>query len=345
MIMKNYSIVSAISDYFNNYLPNECGVSKKTIENYTYAFQLFFIFMRDEKQLSIEKIELNDITKNNIIDFLRWLESNRKCSTTTRNNRLATFCSFARFLQYRNIQNLSQWHEILTIKRKNYKNKEVIYIKEPGIKEILKIPDPKTKFGLRDLAFLSLLYDTGCRVSEIINLTPSSIHFDEITTVRVLGKGNKVRYIPISKNEAAIIRKYMETNSLLLPENSCHPLFPNRQGFIMTRMSAWNIVQKYVSMAREKKPELIPQRVGCHTFRHSKAMHMLEAKAHMEEIRDILGHSSVTTTEIYARASEKLKQEALEKVSPGIIPKGKTTWQKNKGLLSLLLKLRLDNEG
>jgi site-specific recombinase XerC len=74
-------------------------------------------------------------------------------------------------------------------------------------------------------------------------------------------------------------------------------------------------------------------------------MHMLEAKAHMEEIRDILGHSSVTTTEIYARASEKLKQEALEKVSPGIIPKGKTTWQKNKGLLSLLLKLRLDNEG
>ncbi len=342
--MKNYRIEEALDDYCTQYLPIECGLSRRTIENYTYAFQLFFTFMRDVKKVNLEKLTLADINKSNIIDFLNWIERERGCSVVTRNNRLSTFCSFAKFLQYRDVLHISQWHQILSIKKKKCKGTEMSYIKYPGVKLILSLPDPKDKFGLRDLAFLSLLYDSAARVSEIIHLTPSCIHFDDISTVKILGKGGKTRYVPLDKDEVAILRRYMEKNGLLRPENIDHPLFPNRQGMFMSRMAAWNIVQKYVAAARALQADNIPNRVGCHTFRHSKAMHMLEADAQIEVIRDFLGHASVVTTEIYARASEKMKEKALAKVSNDILPKGKTSWQKKKGLLALLLSYRDKNE-
>lgn len=344
MIMKKYRLYEALVDYYNQYLPNECGVSQKTIENYTYAFQLFFTYMRDVKGINLEKLSLMDINKSNIIDFLDWTEKVRGCSVATRNNRLATFGSFAKFLQYRDIMNMAQWHQILSIKKKKCKGREMNYIKYPGMKLILSLPDSNTMVGLRDLAFLSLMYDSAARVSEMIHLTPSCVHFDDITTVKIFGKGSKIRFVPLDKDDVTILRRYMETNGLLQPEKNQRPLFPNRQGFCMSRMAAWNIVQKYVTTATEMNPELIPHNVGCHTFRHSKAMHMLEAGVQLHVIRDFLGHTSVVTTEIYARASEKMKQEALSKVNQNVLPKGKTSWQKKKGLLALLLSYREKNE-
>ena len=98
--------------------------------------------------------------------------------------------------------------------------------------------------------------------------------------------------------------------------------------------------EKYQAMARAVSPELIPENIGCHSLRHSKAMHMLDAEINLVYIRDFLGHVSTTTTEVYARASEKMKQKALSKLNPGIVQEGKTSWQNNKELLSYLKNLR-----
>ena len=214
------------------------------------------------------------------------------------------------------------------------------YLQIEALKLLLRQPDLKTSKGRRDFVLLGLLYDSGCRVQELLDLTPSDLRFDETSSVRLHGKGDKVRIVPLSATQVANLKQYMEEKHLYLPENQCHPLFPNPQGGKMSRMAVLNIVKKYIVMAKAVSPELFPDNIGCHSFRHSKAMHMLEADINIVYIRDFLGHSSTTTTEVYARASERMKQKALSKLNPGIVQEGKTSWQDNKDLLGYLKSLQ-----
>ncbi len=184
------------------------------------------------------------------------------------------------------------------------------------------------------------MYDSACRVQEIIDLTPSCLRFDTTTTLVINGKGNKTRIVPLNSSQVHNLRQYMTEADLLNPINSQRPLFPNPQGGKLSRMAVLNIIKKYADMARAQTPEHFPNDIGCHTLRHSKAMHMLEAGINLVWIRDFLGHSSTTTTEIYARASSKMKEDALAKLDPGILKKKKSSWQNNKELLSYLKSLQ-----
>jgi site-specific recombinase XerD len=296
--------------------------------------------MKTEEGIKPEKLCLKDITKQRVIDFLNWLEKKRKCSVSTRNARLAALHSFFRYLQYRDMCGLKDWQEILSVRFKKHPYPEISYLTIEGVKLLLQQPDLTMLNGRRDFALLGLLYDSGARVQELIDLTPSDFRFDETTTVLLRGKGQKIRVVPLSSNQIKNLKQYMKERNLFDTQNSVHPLFANPQGNKLSRMAILNIVKKYTNMARQKEPELIPTKIGCHSFRHSKAMHMLEADVNLVYIRDFLGHVSITTTEIYARASVKKKMEALQKVSPDIITEGKTTWQKNGELLSWLKELQ-----
>ena len=149
-----------------------------------------------------------------------------------------------------------------------------------------------------------------------------------------------MRIVPLSEKQVKNLKIYIQRNNLFDKSRLVLPLFPNPQGNRMTRMAVLNIVKKYVGMARKVDPTLIPDDIGCHSFRHSKAVHMLEADIHLVHIRDFLGHSSVETTEVYARAGDKKKQEALAKLNPDIIIEGKTSWQKDKNLMEFLIDLQ-----
>mgnify|MGYP002620089423 FL=1 len=338
--MKPTDFANALTDFLGRYLTVECGYSPNTVTTYSYTFSLFIEYMETEELVRPERLTLDEITKDRIIGFLSWIEKERKCSPSTRNARLGALHSFFGYLQYRNVAGLAKWQDILSIKSKKPKAPEMAYLTIEGLKLILRQPDLKTRKGRRDFALLGLLYDSGCRVQELIDLTPSCFRFDETATVRLLGKGNKARVVPLSETQVANLRQYMAEERLTSPEHQCHPLFPNPQGNKMSRMAVLNIVKKYRRMAREISPELIPEDIGCHSLRHSKAMHMLEAEINLVYIRDFLGHVSTTTTEVYARASEKMKQKALSKLNPGIVQEGKTSWQSNKELLSYLKSLQ-----
>ena len=296
--------------------------------------------MEKEELVRLENLTLGEITKERIIHFLAWLQKERKCSTSTRNARLGAMHSFFAYLQYRNVEGLAKWQDILSIKCKKSSVPEMAYLQIEALKLLLRQPDLKTSKGRRDFVLLGLLYDSGCRVQELLDLTPSDLRFDETSSVRLHGKGDKVRIVPLSATQVANLKQYMEEKHLYLPENQCHPLFPNPQGGKMSRMAVLNIVKKYIVMAKAVSPELFPDNIGCHSFRHSKAMHMLEADINIVYIRDFLGHSSTTTTEVYARASERMKQKALSKLNPGIVQEGKTSWQDNKDLLGYLKSLQ-----
>jgi site-specific recombinase XerD len=338
--MKPTDFSKFLTDYLTQYLPVECGMSRNTIQAYSQTFMIFLRYMHEEECIKPENLLLRDITKQKVISFLEWLEKGRNCSVATRNARLATLHSFFRFIQYRDVEGLKQWQEVLSIRFKKCASPEMAFLTVEGLKLLFKQPDTQTKYGRRDLALLGLLYDSGARVQELINLTPSDLRFGETATVRLQGKGNRVRTVPLTSSQTENLKRYMKENSLFEPQNTTHPVFTNPQRNSLSRVAVLNIVKKYADMARIIMPALIPDNIGCHTFRHSKAMHLLEADINPVYIRDFLGHSSITTTEVYARASEKKKAIALQKANPSIVINKKTTWQKNGQLLAWLKDLQ-----
>lgn len=340
MKMKQTDFARHLTDFIGKYLPVECGVTVNTIKTYSFTFMLFLQYYNEQLFIKPDNLTLSEISKKRVIDFLNWLEKDRNCSASTRNNRLAAIHSFFNYLQYRNVEGLSKWQEILSIRRKKSTAPEMSYLTIDGIKLLLRQPDLSTRTGRRDFVLLGLLYDSGCRVQELIDLTPANIREDSAVTVRLVGKGRKVRTVPLSKTEASNLLTYIKECGLDRPERISEPLFSNPQGNKLSRMAVLNIVKKYVRMAREKNPDLIPNDIGCHSFRHSKAMHMLEADINLVYIRDFLGHASTTTTEVYARASEKMKKDALQKLDKTIVREGKSSWQKDKALMAYLKDLQ-----
>lgn len=338
--MKTTDFAKYLTDFLGHYLPSECGMSPNTIKTYSYTFSLVLKYMEAEVGIKPEKLEVKDFTKHRVISFLEWLENKKKSKVVTRNARLATIRSFFKYLQYRDLSGLQRYQDIMSIRNKRGVTPDMAYIPIDGIRLLLKMPDIRSKTGMRDFVMISLLYDSGCRVQELIDLSTSDFQFGEFTTVRLCGKGNKTRYVPLNEDNVLNLRKYMKEHGLFEISNEMNPFFPNPQGEKLSRMTVLGIVKKYANMARNISPELIPAIIGCHTFRRSKAMHLLEADVHLFEIRDILGHKHVSTTEIYAKVSAKRKEEALAKLIPDVIPKGKTSWNKEKGVLAYLKSLQ-----
>jgi site-specific recombinase XerD len=338
--MKPTDFSKYLTDYLTRYLPDECGVSPHTVQSYSTTFILFLRYMKEEENLPPAKLCLKDIAKQRVINFLEWIEKERKCGVSTRNARLATLHSFFKFIQYRDVSGMRLWQDILSIRFKKTKSPQMSYLSATAVKTLLTQPDTTTRVGRRDLALLGLLYDSGARVQELADLTPSDFRLEgPASTVKLKGKGCKSRIVPLSENQVKNLIHYMEEHHLFTPHASCYPLFANPHNNKLSRMAILSIVKKYAAMARVKDPSAIPDDIGCHSLRHSKAMHMLEADINLVYIRDFLGHVTTSTTEIYARASAQKKMEALRRVNPTIVIEGKTTWQKDGELLEWLKAL------
>lgn len=337
--MKPTNFAKYLTDFLGKYLDGERGCSSNTISAYRDAMTLFLIFMRDIYSISADRIDFKDITQERVIAFLGWLETERKCSVQTRNARLAAIHSFFRFLLYRSVDHLSEWQRILAIKIKKTSRPHVVYLTSEGMKLLFAQPDTSRSKGRRDLALLSLMYECAARVQEIADLVPARVNFGKPTTIRITGKGNKTRLVPISEQGSKLLKAYMQENRLLDDYANLYPLFSNGRGDMFTRMGITAIVKKYAAMARKNKPSLIPSKISPHKLRHSKAMMLQQNGVNLVCIRDFLGHQSVTTTEIYARIDNKQKREAIEKTSLSPAPKKIPSWQKNKGLLQWLENL------
>ena len=251
---------------------------------------------------------------------------------------MAAIHSFYRYLQYESLDHLHESQRILSIKFKRSRKKSINYLTIEGIKLFLRQPDTTTSRGRRDLALLSLVYDTGARVQEIIDLTPSRLRLGRPPVVKIIGKGNRARLVPMLDAQIMLLKKYMKEHRLDEPHANMHPLFFNSRKEKLTRAGIDHIIRKYMKRAREENMSIIPERASCHSLRHSKAMHLLQAGVNLVYIRDILGHVSVQTTEIYARADSKQKRIALEKAYVNINPEEEPMWTKSENLLTWLKK-------
>ncbi|MCK9404778.1 MAG: site-specific integrase [Chitinophagaceae bacterium] len=334
--MKPTDFSKYLTDFLSKYLPGERGASRNTISAYRDTFLLFINYMEGSELISVKKLTIDMIKMESVIGFLDWLQKERKCSDSTRNVRLAAIHSFFRFMQYKNPDNLFEWQRILSVPVKKAEHNIINNLSLEGMKLLFEQPDLSLRKGRRDLALLSLMYDSGARVQEMIDLSPSMLRLEHPCTVKLVGKGNKARIVPLMDQQIYFLKQYMSENHLSESRMCLHPLFYNSRKEKLTRAGVNHILNCYANMARLKKPSVIPDKISCHALRHSKAMHLLQAGVNLVYIRDILGHTSVQTTEIYARADSKQKREALEKSYTGVAPIGTPTWLADENLLTWL---------
>jgi integrase/recombinase XerD len=325
--------------FLSSYLPAQRNASPNTVKAYRDAFTLFLRYCRDHRKASPDGLCLEHINVDLLVDFLQHLEKDRHCGKSTINQRLAALHAFFRYLQVEEPGRIDQCQRILAIPFRRHPQPVVNYLTKEDLSAILKRPSQSDRAGRRDAVLLSLLYDTGARVQEIIDLSVEDVRLDAPAQVRLVGKGRKVRVVPLMDRTAAIVTKYLTEQGLHRPDRCKEPLFQNRWGERLSRSGVRYILAKYVEKARVSRKGL-PRKISPHTLRHTKAMHLLQSGNHLVIIRDILGHADIKTTEVYAKADLEMRQEALKKAAPDSPTPVLRTWMRNKGLLSWLRSLQ-----
>lgn len=337
--MKPTDFAYYLANFLSKFLPGTMGLSPNTIMSYRDTFCLLLEFYRAVEKKRAEKITLEDLDRKLVEKYLEWIETKRHCMISTRNVRLAAIHAFCRFLQMELPDSIYRAQQILAIPVKKAKKPTVEYISLDAMKYLLERPDSSTKAGRRDLVLLSLLYDSGARVQELADLKVLDVRVVDPATVKLTGKGKKSRIVPLMRPMANILEQYLEENGFTEPFSRDYPLFQNRSKGKLTREGITYTVKKYATEAINKAPELFPEKLSPHCFRHSKAVHLLQSGVNLIYIRDFLGHVDIQTTEIYARIDGEMKRKALEKSTNKIVSDKLPEWQRNPGLMNWLKKL------
>jgi integrase/recombinase XerD len=233
--MKPTDFAKYLTEFLADYLPSQKNVSRNTILSYRDTFRLLIKYYRDIKRIKIEGIALKDLSSTEIIDFLKWLEVDRNCSISTRNQRLASIHSFFRYVQAEEPEGIFHFQKIINIPIKKAKKTIVEHLNPEAIKLLLEQPDKTTKKGRRDLTLLSVLYDCGARVQELIDIRVRDVILGPLAVITLTGKGNKMRKVPILKNTTALLQNYFIEHELDKPQKNDYPLFTNSQHHKLTR--------------------------------------------------------------------------------------------------------------
>lgn len=283
--------------------------------------------------MNINKFKMHQINKELILEFIEWLE-NRGNSPVTINHRLAGIKSFINFAQYESVENLAYLQPVLSVKSLKTTTRQVDYLTEEQMNNLINLPPIDISTGIRHRIIMCLLYDTGARVQELCDLKIEDINLGNNPTVKLHGKGSKIRIVPISKNMNQILEVYISKffSDIKLKNEY---LIKNKNNQRMSRDGIEYIVQKYATILKNNDPSF-PSKVHPHMFRHSKAMHMLAVDIPIVYIRDFLGHEDISTTMIYARADSRKKNEAINNLAPKLIEENYVDWSKDQDLLDFL---------
>jgi site-specific recombinase XerD len=266
--MKTCDFAYHLTKFFSSYLPWQLNVSKNTVISYSHTFSKLLVFMKDDRSVRPEKLRFSHFSREVVEDFLLWLETNRHCGISTRNQRLAAIKSFFRYVQVEQPEQLLLCQGIVGIRNKKHPKPTIRYLTGAAMKLLLAQPDTSNRDGRRDLAILSLLYDSAARVSEVCDLKVCSLRLSTPSVIHLLGKGEKTREIPLSAPTAEILRQYVRERRLDSPDRMDYPLFTNRQGNKLTRGGVSYILRKYVDTANADVPNVLPETLTPHCMRH-----------------------------------------------------------------------------
>jgi len=310
--MKNNEFQNLLQNYFMKRLINQQRASPCTIQAYRDTFRIFLKYMHDEQGAKADTIHMEAINADTIIEFLNYLEQNRKNTCKTVNNRLAAIKAFMEYVSYESPEYLEIIRRVKAIPFRNVEKKDICYLTREEMDILLNACETANPNGRRDYLMLLLLYNSGMRISEMISIQGQDaiISGNGHCHLRIMGKGRKERTVPLWLSTTKCISEYMHENQI----QGNDYLLSGRNVEHLTRSGARYRIDCVVKKASKDYPLLNRKTITPHVFRHSTAMSLLQSGIDLSTIAIWLGHESIETTHKYMVADITLKENALKKL-------------------------------
>lgn len=296
------------------YLPKQKGYSNHTITSYYAAISQYISWLGYVHHIEKSKVQVFDFTKERVLSWLLSIEENGS-SVSTRNQRLAGTRSFLAYASEEEPIYMDTYLSVRNIKVKKGLKPSKDFLNQEEFQAILKAIPHGDDTSIKHYVILSVLYDSGTRVHEICNMRLEDISFGKNCSIKIFGKGRKTRIIYISSNAATLIKDYCKRFNI-----AEGILFRNRYGNHLTDSGIDYIIKKYTAVAAESLLSLKTKKVSAHTFRRSKATHMLLSGVSLPIIQRFLGHESIQTTEEYLEIGSEAMTQAINRTSSLVIP-------------------------
>jgi integrase/recombinase XerD len=328
--------------FIEDHLKIQKGLRPSSIKSYRDTLKLFLVHVSSISDRPITRLTLTDLSSGRVLDFLRMIEATRGSQARTRNQRLAALHTFYRYLAVHEPEMLAEAQRVEAIPAKRTQVSETIYLERDEMHALFSKMPSQGRLALRDRALLMFLYNTGARVQEACDLRFADLDLNGPYRVRLHGKGDKWRSCPIWPETAELLKKLSSPSRL----DPADPVFVSRERISLTRFGIYKIVKRHTAshLCKDSGDNPVPGAgVSPHVFRHTAAVHLLEAGVEVNVIRAWLGHVSLDTTNRYAEITLRTKQAAMAACLPPVEVSSKHRrvggWHKDEELLKWLQSL------
>lgn len=331
--MRDHSLIGPwVRRFLLEYLVTDRNLAHNTQMSYRDTLLQLLPFLGRQRNKGVDRLTIDDLSPSEVRAFLEYVQSERGCGGATRNLRLATIHSLAKFIAMHSPEHVAWWAQIRAVPFKKTAQSTLTYLDKSEVDTLLATPDRRTPQGRRDYALLLFLYNTGARVSEVTQLALGDIRWGNSPAVHLVGKGAKARWCPIWSQTEGLLK-------LMVAGRTAQDfVFLNRLNQPLTRYGIYRLVQRTVEQASRSLPSLKAKRISPHCLRHTCAVHLLRSGVDINTIRAWLGHVSLDTTHIYAEIDLEMKAKALAHCD---IPEKVTAkpWHTDKSLIGFLKAL------
>jgi integrase/recombinase XerD len=305
---EHHLLGSHIRRFLLEHVVADRNLSRNTQRNYRDAIRVLLRFMTHRHRIDPANLTVEHVTTEVVREFLQYLEQERGNTAATLNQRVTVIHSLFRFIGRHVPELVERASQLQAVPLRRVDHPTVPYLEKAEIDALLATPDRRRRLGQRDYALLLFLYNTGARADETAHLTRGALDLGRPASVRILGKGRKIRLCPLWEHTAQVLREFLG-DRLAGPAET--PVFLNVRGQPLTRFGIYAVVERAVARAATRMPSLDTKRVSPHSVRHTTAVHLLRAGVDINTIRAWLGHVSLETTNRYAEVDLEMKAKAL----------------------------------
>jgi site-specific recombinase XerD len=326
-----------VYSFFLDHLVTVKGLRPASVRSYRDTIRLLLCFVAADKGTKITKLNLEDLSFERVLGFLRYLEDDRANHVRTRNQRLAALHALFDYVASREPEMLRVCQQVAAIPMKRAAPAETHFLERDEVEALFRHFPRAGRLALRDRALLLFLYNTGARVQEVADLRVGHLKLGETSLVRLHGKGDKWRTCPLWRQTAKLLAELLDSSHA--PPAAETPVFCSATGEALTRFGIYKIVRRHAGHLDDAHTR---RRVSPHIFRHTAAVHLLEAGVEVNVIRGWLGHADLTTTNRYAEINTRAKLEALRNTEPPGASAGcrpRPVWRSDEALLNWLSSL------
>jgi len=325
-----------LHSFFASHLITVRGLRPASVRSYRDTVRLFLLFTAADKGCKITRLTLSDLTFDRVVAFLRHLEQDRGNHPSTRNQRLAALHCLFDYIAGREPDMLATGQQVDAIPDKRTAPPETRFLERDEIEDLLRHLPRDGPLALRDRALILFLYNTGARAQEAADLRAGHLDLGEHPLARLHGKGDKWRTCPLWQQTAQLLTSLLhQAGSLPMPQAAVFAA----HGQPLTRSGIYKIIRRHAARFDDPRTR---RRISPHTFRHTAAVHLLEAGVEVNVIRGWLGHADLATTNRYAEINTKTKLAALQAAEPHDTSPGSRTnpiWRSDQSLLNWLASL------